>query len=149
MNDTLSSFHSTIRVLEGLLECETANGSSPAVTKAGRRGQEYLLSRRMFRSLSTGEVIDRRWERFAFPTWWHYDVLRGLEYLRAAGVRPDERMSEAVEVVKVRAHQNGRWPLNVVHASRVPLAMEPGKGRASRWITLRALRVLKWYEGTK
>ena len=140
-----SSFHSTICVLEGLLAHEAANGPSTIVEKARRRGQEYLLARRMFRSLSTGEVIDRRWERFAFPTWWHYDVLRGLDYLRGAGVKPDERMAEAVDVVRQRAHQNGRWPLNEVHDSRVPLAMEPGKGKASRWNTLRALRVLGWY----
>ena len=142
-----SSFHSTIRVLEGLLEYETAKGPSPAVTKARRRGEEYLLARGMLRSLSTGEVIDRRWRRFAFPTWWHYDVLRGLTYLRSAGVKPGERVAEAVDVVRQRAHQNGRWPLNLVHDSRIPLVMEPGKGRASRWITLRALRVMKWFGG--
>lgn len=144
-NSKRSSFHSTIRVLEGLLEYETASGPFPAVTKAKHRGHEYLLARRMFRSLSTGEVIDRRWEQFAFPTWWHYDVLRGLDYLRSAGVKPDERVTEAVDVVRQRAHQNGRWPLNVVHDSRLPLVMEPGKGKASRWNTLRALRVLEWY----
>jgi hypothetical protein len=146
-NSRRSSFHSTICVLEGLLEHETANGPSAAVAKARRRGEEYLLSRRMFRSLTTGEVIDKRWERFAFPTWWHYDVLRGLDYLRSAGAKPDERMADAVDVVLARAHQNKRWPLNVVHDSKVTLAMEPGKGKASRWVTLRALRVLDWYQG--
>jgi hypothetical protein len=69
------------------------------VTGARLRGQEYLLERRLFRRRSTGEVIERdrkgdaAWTRFAFPTWWHYDVLRGLEYLRRAGVVPDERVA--------------------------------------------------------
>jgi hypothetical protein len=140
-----SSFHSTICVLEGLLAYEKRCGTTPAVTEARARGEAYLLERRMLRSLRSGEVIDRRWTRFAFPTTYHYDVLRGLDYLRSAGAEPDERVGEAIGVVKARRHQNGRWPLNVLHADRFPFDMEPGTGRASRWNTLRALRVLDWY----
>jgi hypothetical protein len=140
-----SSFHTTICVLEGLLEYEKARGATTAVTQARARGQDYLLCRRMFRSLSSGDVIDRGWMRYSFPTTWHYDVLRGLDYLRSAGVPPDERVAEAVDIVEKRRHQNGRWPLNVVHSDRIPFDMEPGVGKASRWNTLRALRVLKWY----
>jgi hypothetical protein len=145
-----SSFHSTICVLEGLLEYERATGKSSAVTgsvkKARKRGENYLLERRMFRSLRTGEVIDKRWLRFAFPTFWHYDVLRGLDYLRKAGIKPDGRVREAIEVVMQRRHQNGRWPLNLRHVEYIPLEMETVVGGASRWNTLRALRVLRWYE---
>jgi hypothetical protein len=140
-----SSFHTTICVLEGLLEYERAKRESGAVMKARRRAENYLLERRMFRSLRTGEVIDKRWLRFSFPTFWHYDVLRGLDYLRDAGVQPDSRVSEAIEIVIARRHQNGRWPLNVLHPERIPLEMEADVGRASRWNTLRALRVLRWY----
>jgi hypothetical protein len=140
-----SSFHSTIRVLEGLLAYERAHGATAAVTHARARAQDYLLERRMLRSLSSGEVIDRRWTRFSFPTTWHYDVLRGLDYLRSAGVKPDERLAEAVELVEKRRHQNGRWPLNSVHPDRIHFEMEAGVGKASRWNTLRALRVLDWY----
>jgi len=140
-----SSFHSTIRVLEGLLAYEQASAGASAVTKARARAQEYLLERRLLRSLTSGEVIDPRWTRFAFPTAWHYDVLRALDYLRAAGAAPDERLTEAIELVEKRRHQNGRWPLNIVHADRVGFPMEAGVGRASRWNTLRALRVLDWY----
>ena len=100
----------------------------------------------MFRSLRTGEVIDKRWLRFAFPTFWHYDVLRGLDYLRKAGIKPDGRVREAIEVVLQRRHQNGRWPLNLRHPEYVPLELENVVGGASRWNTLRALRVLRWYE---
>ncbi len=140
-----SSFHSTICVLEGLLEYEKARGPTTAVTGARVRAEHYLLERRMLRSLTTGEVIDRNWTRFSFPTSWHYDVLRGLDYLRSAGVEPDERVDEAVANVEKRRHQNGRWPLNVRHPDRITFDMEAGVGKASRWNTLRALRVLDWY----
>ena len=123
-----SSFHTTICVLEGLLEYERAGRKSApltkAVTKARKRAENYLLERRMFRSLRTGEVIDKRWLRFSFPTFWHYDVLRGLDYLRNAGIKPDSRVSEAIEIVIERRHQNGRWPLNLLHPEYIPLEME-------------------------
>jgi hypothetical protein len=142
---TRSSFNSTIRVLEGLLEHERRWGAVAAVTDARLKAHEYLLERRMFKRLSTGETIDRTWTRFAFPTVWHYDVLRGLDYLRAAGVEPDERVAEAAGVVEARRHQNGRWPMNRLHADRLGFPIEPETGRASRWNTMRAMRVLRWY----
>jgi len=143
-----SSFHTTICVLEGLLEYERAGHKSAAVTKARKRAENYLLERRMLRSLRTGKVIDKRWLRFSFPTFWHYDVLRGLDYLRNAGIKPDHRVAEAIEVVIARRHQNGRWPLNRLHPEYIPLKMETHIGSASRWNTLRALRVLSWYNNS-
>ena len=143
-----SSFHTTICVLEGLLDYQQAGGKSVAVTKARKRGENYLIERSMFRSFRTGEIADKRWLRFSFPTFWHYDVLRGLDYLRNAGIAPDGRIREAVEIVAGRRHQNGRWPLNLLHPEFVPLEMETGVGSASRWNTLRALRVLRWYGNT-
>ena len=148
---TRSSFNTTICVLEALLEYELAGGSSTAVTEARLRGQEYLLERRLFRRRSTGEVItqDRKggamWTRFAFPTWWHYDVLRGLEYLRRAGVTPDERVAEAIELVESKRDGDGRWPLETQYPGQMPVEINEGEGRPSRWNTLRALRVLDWY----
>ena len=139
-----SSFHTTICVVEGLLAYERAGRKSVAVTEARKRAENYLLDRRLFRSLRTGEVIDERWKRFSFPTFWHYDVLRGLDYLRNA-IQPDNRVTEAIGIVIDRRHQNGRWPLNLLHAEHIPLEMETGVGSASRWNTLRALRVLRWY----
>jgi hypothetical protein len=144
-----SSFHTTICVLEGLLGYERAGRKSAAVTQARRKGEEYLLKRGMFRSLRTGEVIDKRWLRFSYPPFWHYDVLRGLDYLRNAGIKPDSRIADAMEIVMERRHQNGRWPLNLLHPEFVPLRMETEVGRASRWNTLRALRVLRWYSQLK
>jgi hypothetical protein len=143
-----SSFHTTICVLEGLLEYERAGRKSVAVTQARKRAENYLLERRLFRSLRTGEVIDKRWLRFSFPTFWHYDVLRGLDYLRNAGIKPDGRVTEAIETVIERRHQNGRWPLNLLHPEQIPLEMEKGVGGASRWNTLRALRVLRWCDNS-
>ena len=149
---TRSSFNTMICVLEALLEYERAVGSRPEVTEARLRGQEYLLARRLFRRRSTGEVIehDRKggaaWTRFAFPTWWHYDVLRGLDYLRRAGVERDERVSEAIELVASKRDGDGRWPLDITHAGRMPVETDEGEGRPSRWNTLRALRVLRWHE---
>ncbi len=142
-----SSFHTTICVLEGLLEYERAGRKSAAVSKARKHGEEYLLERHMFRGLRSGEIIDKRWLRFAFPTFWHYDVLRGLDYMRDAAIKPDSKMQEAIDIVLKRRHQNGRWPLNLRHPEFVPLEMEVEVGRASRWNMLRALRVLRWYEG--
>jgi len=139
-----SSFHTTICVLEGLLEYERAVPNSAAVMGARKRAEDYLLERRMFRSFRTGQVIDKRWLRFSFPTFWHYDVLRGLDYLRNAGIRPDRRVGDAMQALMERRHQNGRWPLNLMHPEHIPLQMET-VGRASRWNTLRALRVLRWY----
>src|SRR5580698_2570188 len=143
-----SSFHTTICVLEGLLEYERAGRKTAAITRARKRAENYLLERRMFRSLRTGEVIDKRWLRFTFPMFWHYDVLRGLDYLRNAGIKPDSRIEEAIKTVIDRRHQNGRWPLNLLHPEQIPLQMETAVGSASRWNTLRALRVLRWYDNS-
>jgi hypothetical protein len=143
-----SSFHTTICVLEGLLEYERARRKSVEVTKARKRAENYLLERGMFRSLRTGEVVSERWLRFSFPTFWHYDVLRGLDYLRNAGIKPDSRVRDAIETVIERRHQNERWPLNLLHPEFIPLEMETEVGRASRWNTLRALRVLRWYNNS-
>jgi hypothetical protein len=143
-----SSFHTTICVLEGLLDYERAGRKRAAVTRARERAENYLLERHMFRSLRTGEVINKRWLRFSFPTFWHYDVLRGLDYLRNAGIKPDGRVGDAIQTVIERRHQNGRWPLNVLHPENISVEMETGVGRASRWNTLRSLRVLRWYNNS-
>jgi hypothetical protein len=142
---TRSSFNTTICVLEALLEYELAGGSSAEVTAARLRGQEYLLERRLFRKLSTGEVIDPAWTHFSFPTWWHYDVLRGLEYLRRAGITPDERVAEVIELVESKRDRYGRWPLENQHPGTMAVELDEGEGQPSRWNTLRALRVLDWY----
>lgn len=139
-----TSFDTTICVLEGLWEYERAHGPQPAVAEARAAAEEYMLERRMLRSLSTGRVINPEWALFSFPTRWHYDVLRGLDYLRDTGIEPDSRLDEALEIVLRNRGDDGRWPLQNTHPGKVHFAMEDGDGDPSRWNTLRALRVLKW-----
>jgi hypothetical protein len=143
---TRGSFNSTICVLEGLLEYEQTIGGSPALTAARERGHEYLLERRLLRRLSTGELIKPAWTQFSFPPRWHFDVLRALDYMRAADVRPDDRMTEAMALLQSKRCPDSRWLLENTHPGDVHFEMDDGQGRPSRWNTLHALRVLRWYE---
>jgi hypothetical protein len=141
-----SSFHTTICVLEGLLQYERAVGSAPEITAARRRGEEYLLKRGLFRRCSTGEVANPAFLKFAFPPRYHYDVLRALDYLRDAGAQPDARIGDALHVVESRQQADGRWLLDGAHDEALAFPFGESVGEPSRWNTLRALRVLRWYE---
>ena len=139
----VSSFDSTICVVEGLLEYELSGGTGP-VAEARRRGEEYLLERRLFRRRSTGEVPVEGWLRFSWPPRWHYDVLRALDHFRRSGDSPDERLAEAVQLVRDARQPDGSWLLENTHPGATHFALEDGDGHPSRWNTLRALRVLDW-----
>jgi hypothetical protein len=141
-----SSFDTTINVLDGLLEFERATGSSDEVRAARHAGEEYLLARSLFRRKSTGEVVQAEYLDFAFPYYWHFDVLRGLDYFRRAGAKRDPRMEEAVEAVRSNRQPDGRWLLDRIHAGRVFFDLDSEVGAPSRWNTLRALRVLDWWD---
>jgi hypothetical protein len=141
---TRGSFNTTISVLEGLLEYERAYDGSAKVTDARHTGEEYLLERGLFRRLSTGEVIDPAWTQFSYPQGWHYDVLWALDYFRSTGAEPDQRASEAIDLVESKRTPDGRWLLENTHPGRVHFDMDEGDGKPSRWNTLRAMRVLKW-----
>ena len=143
---TRSSFGTTINVLEGLLEFGRATGGTPDTAAARRRGEEYLLERGLLRRKSTGELVNPAWLQFSYPTRWHYDVLRGLDYFRDAGGPPDPRMAEALDLVRSKRQADGTWPLENSHPGRIHFLLEEGDGRPSRWNTLRALRVLAWAE---
>jgi hypothetical protein len=140
----VSSFHSTMCVLEGLLEWERAGGSSDEVSAARRRAEEYLLERGLFRRRSTGQAVDPRFTMFSFPTRWYYDVLRGLDYFRSTGAEPDPRLTEAIGLVSDKRDNKGRWALENTHQGPTHFSMEGADGLPSRWNTLRALRVLRW-----
>jgi hypothetical protein len=142
---TVSSFDSTICVLEGLLEHERAGGA-PEIAAARRRGEEYLLERVLFRRRSTGDVVDPAFLRFAFPGRYHYDVLRALDYLRSTGAAPDERVAAAVRIVEEHRQADGRWTLEASYVEPFDLVFDEAVAAPSRWNTLRALRVLRWYE---
>ncbi len=120
---TVSSFGTTINVLEGLLEFERVIGGSAEVGEARRRGEAYMLERRLFRRKSTGGVIDPNWLRFSFPHWYHYDVLRALEHCApptsspTSASRRRSRSSKATGIpagggrsrTSTRARATSRW----------------------------------------
>jgi hypothetical protein len=141
---TVSSFDTTINVIECLWYSE-AMGGSRTVGALRRQGEEYLLERGLFRRKSTGEVADVQFTQFAFPTWWHYDVLRGLEHFRRTGVKPDARLAEAVELVNAKRGEDGRWLAENKYPGKMLVEVDVAEGEPSRWNTLRALRVLRWY----
>lgn len=142
-----SSFHTTICVLEGLLEYERSVGPLPEIAAARRRGEAYLLERALFRRRSTGEVANPEFLKFAFPPRYHYDILRALDYLRNAGVPPDARIADAMQIVERARQPDGRWLLDNAHDEALALQFGESVGEPSRWNTLRALRVLRWFEG--
>ena len=144
---TRGSFDSTLNVLEGLLEYERATGGNPDVAAARVRGEEYLLERRLLRRLSDGEIPQKRWLHLGFPNAWFYDVARVLDYLRSARPAPDERMTEALDILESKRDADGRWPLDHAYHDRLLVDLGESEGEPSRWITLRALRILRWTEG--
>ena len=144
----VSSFDTTINVLDGLLEHERTTGGDDAVLEARRGGERYLIERALFRRKSTGEIVDPAYLDAAFPYYWHYDVLRALDYFRRTGADPDPAMAEAVDELRSRRQPDGRWPLDRIHPGRVHFDIEDGIGAPSRWNTLRALRVLDWWDRT-
>ena len=141
-----SSFVTTINVLEGLLAHERARGGTYESIAARRRGEEYLIERKLFRRKSTGGVGNPQWLQFSFPIRWHYDVLRALEYFRSVGDAPDSRMDEAINLLRAKRQPDGIWLLENTHPGKVHFEFENGDNQPSRWNTLRAMRVLKWCE---
>jgi len=141
-----SSFHTTICVLEGLLEYERVVGSTAKIATARQRGEEYLLKRALFRRLSTGVVANPEFLEFAYPPRYHYDVLRALDYFRATGAQPDARISDAVRLVESKRQADGRWLLDRAYDEGLALRFGESVSEPSRWNTLRALRVLRWSE---
>lgn len=141
-----ASFHTTISVLEGLAEYERMLQGEPDVAAVRSAGEEYLLERRMLWRLSTSDEINPKWKLLSFPPRWHYDILRGLDHLRDAGADADPRCEQVIEILQSKRDKDGRWPLQNPHRGKVHFPLET-TGAASRWNTLRALRVLRWYRG--
>jgi hypothetical protein len=145
-----SSFATTVNVLEGLLEYQRATGGTPQSRAARKSGEEFLLERRLFRRLSTGEPADEQFLCFVHPNRWRYDVLRALDYFRCAaaltGAAPDPRLDEAIGHIRSRRLDDGTWPLDWRLAGRVWFDVDDGAGQPSRWVTLRSMRVLRWWE---
>ncbi|HEV3137037.1 MAG TPA: hypothetical protein VGZ26_04020 [Pirellulales bacterium] len=148
MGATHSSVHTTILALEGLRLYESFGGRRvKAVRAAQRRGREFLLQHRLFRSDRTGEIIKPVFIRFAFPPRWHYDILRALDYFQAVDAPRDPRLADAIEIVESTRRDDRRWNLQHSYKGKTYFEMER-LGAPSRWNTLRALRVLKWWNAT-
>jgi hypothetical protein len=143
---THSSVHTTISVLEGLRQSELRRHRNlRQVRAAQRRGREFLLAHRLFRSHRTGKVIKPEFLRFSFPPRWNYDILRALDYFQAVNAPRDPRSTEAIDIVRSSQDKDGRWPLQHSYKGKVYFELER-LGAPSRWNTLRALRVLKWWD---
>jgi hypothetical protein len=142
---THASMNTTICVLEGLHLFELHCGGDALVRKAAQRGRDFLLAHRLFRSDRTGNVIKSDFKRFVFPPRWHYDILRALDYFQAIDAPGDPRLSEAIDLVRSRQREDGRWLLEYLYKGKTFFELEP-VGAPSRWNTLRALRVLNWWE---
>lgn len=147
-----SSFHTTINVLEGLLEYEKATGGTAQSIAARKAGEEYLLKRHLLRRLTTGEPVDTQFLQLTHPTQWRYDVLRALDYFRDSALHarvdaPDPRLRDAIEHVRSKKRpEDGKWVLDRDLPGRVWFKVNDGPGEPSPWVTLRALRVLKWWD---
>jgi hypothetical protein len=140
------SFASTLDVIDALLRWERRTGGSEQARQARVHGEEYLLRRRLLRSLRSGEVVNPRWAQFSYPPRWHYDLLKATDYFARRGGIPDPRLAEAIELVRSKRRPDGRWPLENTHPGAVRFRFEEPDGTPSRWNTLRALRVLRWYD---
>jgi hypothetical protein len=143
---THSSVHTTISALEGLRYYEVhCPQKARQVRAAQRRGREFLLAHRLFRSHRTGQIIKPLFLRFSFPPRWHYDILRALDYFQAVNATRDPRLAEAIEIVRSTRREDGRWPLQHSYKGKTYFELE-SLGAPSRWNTLRAMRVLKWWD---
>ena len=143
---THSSFHTTINVLEGLHIYSTSGGDREGEVKAAEaRAREFFLRHRLYRSHRTGKVVKPEFARFSFPPRWHHDVLRALEYFAESNAVYDSRLEDPIRLLLGKCRKDGRWPLQNRHPGRTFFEMET-PGKPSRWNTLRALRVLKWWE---
>jgi len=143
---THSSFHTTISVLEGLHEYASVYPASASLIDATQRAHEFLLEHHLYKSHRTGKTVHPTMTRMHFPPRWHYDFIRALDYFQNVNAPRDERMNDAMELLFRKQRKDGCWPAYRPWTGRMYFEMEKA-GASSRWNTLRALRVLKWWEG--
>lgn len=147
----VSSFHSTLNALKGLLAYEQYTGGSAATRRARRRGAEYLLQRALFKRLSSAEPVADWVYTFCYPERWAYSILNAADHFRAAaghdGVRPDPRMAAAIEIIRTHRQADGTWLQARRHPGREWFEVDVPAGEPSKWLTTFALRTLAWYDG--
>jgi len=142
---THSSFHTTMLALEGLYEYQCAfPEKKKTISKIRGRGHEFLFAHRLYKSHRTGEIFDTAMTRMTFPHRWRYEFIRALDYFRASDDPKDERMNDAIELLQKKQKKDGLWLLNSGMSGRKYFDLEVA-GQPSRWNTLRALRILNWW----
>ncbi len=141
---THGSFHTTITVLEALHAYEHHRGDVD-VGDAMSVGRDFFLEHRLYRSHRTGEIVNPAFTRFPFPPQWHFDIVRGLEHFMAADAPADARLSDAIDEIRRTRRSDGTWPTFASYPGREWFRMET-RG-PSRWSTLRARRILSWWDG--
>jgi hypothetical protein len=144
-----SSLHTTLSILEGILEYKNNNYTYriDELLNAEKQSQEFILEHRLFKSDKTGEIIDKKMLALSYPSRWRYDILRALDYFQFAKVEYDERMMDAIDVLLKNRTKENAWKLQANHPGQFHFDMEK-VGKPSGWNTLRALRVLKYYKIT-
>ena len=143
---THSSFHTTMLALEGLYEYQcTYPEKTKTVTKVRESGHEFLLAHRLYKSHRTGLVFDSAMTRMSYPMRWRYEFIRALDYFRACDAKRDERMSDAIELLQKKQKKDGLWPMNSGMTGLKYFDLETA-GKPSRWNTLRATRILNWWQ---
>lgn len=139
-----SSFHTTLSVLEGLWEYEKMSGRNKRINAIRKNGEEFLLKHRIYKSHRTGEIVDKKMTMLSFPPRWRYDIMRAMEYFADSNALQDDRMKDAVDII-ISKEKNGKWPVQQKHPGRVFFDLEPVGGE-SAVNTMRALRILKWWD---
>jgi hypothetical protein len=143
-----SSFHTTISVLEGLWEFERHyphHDLLNVIQEKQNEGIEFLLDHHLYKSNTTWQAVDPRMTKLSFPPRWHFDIMRCLDYFQEKNINKDKRMNDAMELLIKKRTIDGFWKLEIKYPAKIFFEME-NVGKESRWNTLRALRILKWWE---
>jgi hypothetical protein len=145
-----SSLHTTISVLEGILEYGRSGYTYrlDELQESADQARSFLLEHKLLRSDRTGEIIDKKMLMLSYPSRWRYDILRALDYFQLAGVGYDPRLQDALDVLVKKRRKDRRWPVQAKHPGQTHFDMER-TGGPSRWNTLRAMRVLRHFGQTE
>jgi hypothetical protein len=142
-----SSFHESLAPAWGLHEYSAATGADWA-REAAERTAELFLEHRLFRSLSTGEVINPKWLALHHPPYWHYDILQALLVLSRMGMVHDPRAADALDEFERKRLPDGRWRAGgswwrSPGAQTTAEVVDWGRSGPNEMITLNALRALR------
>jgi hypothetical protein len=85
-----------------------------------------------------------------YPFRWFYSVLHAAEYFRLAsqldGVSPDPRMADAIDAIRERRQSDGTWSPSLKNEGRMWFEVDVPANEPSKWLTLYAARVLRWWD---